>query len=217
MSAGGGRIVDLSHELLPGKERYTVEIAHRRDRTTPTTKMQDAIYMWSHAGTHVEAPLHYIAGGADVNSLPLAAFIGPAIVLDFHHKGLGEAISLDEIKAAGPIEVGDRVLLRVGADSLYRTSDALKGAFPTEEACQWLVDDRQIVLLGTDSGNFDVQGDKSSPNHRIFLQQAGIPVIECLNNLGALRSQRVFLVAAPLPIKGCDASPVRAFAIEPAG
>lgn len=210
-----GRIVDLSHALRPGKERYTVEIAHRRDRTTPTTKMQDAIYMWSHAGTHIEAPLHYIAGGGDVASLPLAAMVGPAIVLDFSHKGMREPISRDEIRAAGDIAVGDRVLLRVGADALYRTPDALQGAYPTEEACRWLIDDRGIVLLGTDSGNFDVPGDKTSPNHRILLEEAGIPVIECLNNLAELRRQRVFLVAVPLPILGCDASPVRAFAIEP--
>src|SRR5690349_4686935 len=109
-----GRIVDLSHTLLPGQERYTVEIAHRRDRTTPTTKMQDAIYMWSHAGTHVEAPLHYWSEGADVSRLPLDAFVGPAIVLDFHDKGLREEISLAEIKAAGDVQIGDRVLLRVG-------------------------------------------------------------------------------------------------------
>ena len=214
VSVPTGRIVDLSHPLLPGKERYTVEIAHRRDRTTPTTKMQDAIYMRSHAGTHVEAPLHYWAEGADVSKLPLEAFVGTAIVLDFHEKGLREEISLDEIRAAGDVQVGDRVLLRVGADRLYRTDDALQGSYPSVEACRWLVEDRKIRLLGTDNGNFDLSGEKQSPNHDLLLKQAGIPVIECLNNLGALTQQRVFFVAVPLPIKGVDASPIRAFAIE---
>jgi arylformamidase len=210
-----GRIVDLSQPLLPGQERYTLEIAHRRERTSPTTKMQDIIYMWSHTGTHIEAPLHFVAGGADAMQIPLDACIGPAIVLDFSHKALREPISLDEIRAAGEIAVGDRVLLRVGGDAHYRDEHAHDGAFPTEEACQWLVEDRKIVLLGTDSGAFDVRGDKSSPNHRIFLKEAGIPVVECLANLGALRRQRVWFVGVPLPIAGVDASPIRAFAIEP--
>lgn len=215
MSAG--RIVDLSQPLLPGQERYTLEIAHRRERTSPTTKMQDIIYMWSHTGTHIEAPLHFVAGGADASQIALDACIGPAIVLDFSHKALQEPISLDELRAAGDIAVGDRVLLRVGGDAHYRDEHAHDGAFPTEEACRWLVEDRKIRLFGTDSGAFDVKGDKSSPNHRIFLKEAGIPVVECLANLGALRQQRVWFVGVPLPIQGVDSSPIRAFAIESEG
>lgn len=38
-----GRLVDLSHPLWPGQERYTLEIAHRRERTSPTTEMQAVI------------------------------------------------------------------------------------------------------------------------------------------------------------------------------
>ncbi len=216
-SIPSGRIVDLSQPLLPGEERYTLEIAHRRERTGPTTKMQDIIYMWSHTGTHVEAPLHFVAGGADAAQIALDACIGPAIVLDFSHKPLQAPIGLDELRAAGEIAVGDRVLLRVGGDAHYRDEHAHDGAFPTEEACRWLVEDRKIRLFGTDSGAFDVKGDKSSPNHRIFLKEAGIPVVECLANLGALRHQRIWFVGVPLPIRGVDSSPIRAFAIEPEG
>jgi kynurenine formamidase len=52
------------------------------------------------------------------------------------------------------------------------------------------------------------------PNHRL-LNHAGIPVIECMNNLVELRKPRVYLIALPLPITTLDASPVRAIAIEP--
>ena len=36
----------------------------------------------AHVGTHIDAPLHFIAGGADVASVDLNALIGPAKV--FH-------------------------------------------------------------------------------------------------------------------------------------
>lgn len=210
-----GRIVDLSQPLIPEKERYTLEIAIRRTRTAPDAKIQSVVYMWSHTGTHVEAPFHYTADGADVSGIAIDHCVGPAIVLDFHHKLPNEPIGLDEIRAAGDVQVGDRVMLYTGADTLYRTPQAHACAYPTPEACEWLVQDRKIRLFGTDSGAFDVHGDHSAPNHRILLKEAGIPVIECLANLGSLRAQRVFLVALPLPVRGLDACPIRAIAIEP--
>jgi arylformamidase len=59
-----------------------------------------------------------------------------------------------------------------------------------------------------------VRGVSHHPNHRL-LNNAGIPVLECLNNLVELKQQRIFLIALPIPITNLDASPVRAIAIEP--
>ena len=41
-----------------------------------------------------------------------------------------------------------------------------------------------------------------------------IPVLECLRNLGEISKPRFFLVALPLAVKGLDACPVRALALE---
>ena len=35
-----------------------------------------------HTGTHVDAPAHFVAGGAGVDSLDLNTLIGPALVVD---------------------------------------------------------------------------------------------------------------------------------------
>ena len=79
----------------------------------------------------------------------------------------------------------------------------------------WLVHDRRIACLGTDSSGFEVRGGREShPNHRI-LNEAAVPVLECLKNLEELRHQRVYLIALPLPVVGLDASPVRAVAVDP--
>jgi kynurenine formamidase len=79
---------------------------------------------------------------------------------------------------------------------------------------RWLVEDRRIACLGTDSSGFEVRGVDHYPNHRL-LTNAAIPVLECLTNLVSLRHQRVFLIALPWPVVGLDACPVRAIAIEP--
>jgi arylformamidase len=170
--------------------------------------------MWSHVGTHVEAPLHFLANGADTASVELERLIGPAIVLDFRHKGVSEPISLQEMQAAGDIQMGDRVLTMTGRHTQYRTPQSHDRPYITEEAMRWLVEDRKIACLGTDSSGFEVRGVSHYPNHRL-LNYAGIPALECLTNLTELQMQRIFLIALPIPVKGLDASPVRAIAIEP--
>ena len=209
-----GRVVDLTHVLLPGKEQYTLEVSRRNERHGRQGDIMSTVYMWSHVGTHVEAPLHFLADGGDTASIPIERLMGPAIVLDFSHKEVNEPISLPDIRAAGEIATGDRVLLMTGRQNQYRTPQSHDRPYVTEEAMRWLVDDRQIACLGTDSSGFEVRGVAHYPNHRL-LNEAGIPVLECLTNLTSLRKQRVFLIALPWPVKGLDACPVRAIAIEP--
>lgn len=209
-----GRVVDLSHVLYPFEEQYTLEVAQRGKRTGPEGDIMSVVYMWSHVGTHVEAPLHFLTEGGDTASLSIEQLMGPAIVLDFRDKEVNEAITLEDFQAAGDIEVGDRVLTMTGRHDQYRTPQSHDRPYITEKAMRWLVEDRQINCLGTDSSGFEVRGVDHHPNHRI-LNHAAVPVLECLTNLIALRKQRIFLIALPWPVQGLDASPVRAVAIEP--
>lgn len=211
-----GRVVDLTHVLLPGKEQYTLEVSRRGDRPGAEGDIMSAVYMWSHVGTHVEAPLHFLTDGADTAALPLQRLMGPAIVLDFRQKRVNEPITLSELQAAGDVKEGDRVLVMTGRHEQYRTAASHDRPYLTEDGVRWLVEDRKINCLGTDSSGFEVRGVTHFPNHRL-INQAGIPVLECLANLVELRHQRVFLIALPWPVVGLDACPVRAVAIEPEG
>ena len=65
------RIVDLSHTLIPGQEQYGLEVRPRVERTGREGDIMSDVYLWSHVGTHVEAPLHFFADGKDVSQLPL--------------------------------------------------------------------------------------------------------------------------------------------------
>ena len=96
-----GRVVDLTHTLYPYKEQYTLEVSRRNERHGAEGDIMCTLYMWSHVGTHVEAPLHFLTEGGDTASLPLDKLMGPAIVLDFRHKQVNEPISLAEVQA-GP-------------------------------------------------------------------------------------------------------------------
>ncbi len=213
----GRRIVDLTHVLIPGQEQYGLEVTPRAERHGPTGDIMSDVSMWSHVGTHVEVPRHFYAAGKDTSELPLSVFMGPAIRLDFRHKAVNEAITLADVQAAGDIRVGEHVILWEGRDAQYRTDASHQRPYITEEAVAWLLQDRHITLLGTDSSGFEVRGAPHHPNHTLFFRHDAA-VLECLRNLGAIRNQHFYLIALPLPVRGLDACPVRAIAIdEPAG
>lgn len=211
------RIIDLTHRLLPGEEQYTVEIKERgKPREAPTGDIMHDVHMWSHSGTHVEVPLHFYAGGKDTSDFPPDQFVGPAIRLDFRHKGVNEPITLADVRAAGDVRERDIVILWEGRDRQYRTKDSHARPYLAEDAAEWLVRDRRIKLLGTDSSGFEVRGGaRDHPNHHLFFKAGNdVPVIECLTNLEAIPRDRFFFVGLPLPVKGLDASPIRAVALE---
>lgn len=207
------RITDLTHIMIPGQEQYGLEVKQRNERHGATGDIMSDVYMWSHVGTHVEVPLHFYASGKDTAALPLDLFMGPAIRLDFRHKQVNEPITLADFQAAGDIQPGDHVIMWQGREDQYRTSTSHQRPYVTEEAAAWLLEDRKVRLLGTDSSGFEVRGVTGHPNHtRWFAHDAA--VLECLRNLGAIHNQRFYLVALPLPVQGLDACPVRAIAIE---
>ena len=211
-----GRIVDLTHRLQPGAEQYALDVGRHNERHADEGDIMSTVYFWSHVGTHVEAPLHYLAKGSDTAGIPIEKLFGPAIVLDFRKKEVNQAISLADVQAAGDIQVGDRVMTMTGRHVQYRTPQSHQRPYLTEEAVRWLVEDRKISCLGTDSSGYEVRGVKHHPDHKL-ITGAEIPVLECLANLVELKSQRFFLVALPIPVVGLDAVPVRAIGIDPEG
>ena len=216
-----GRIIDLSHRLYPGKEEYKLEIKTSFvDELLPGyVRPKDAWYimqevnMWTHAGTHLESPMHYIKDGKDVSEIPLKQLIGEAVILDFTDKKPGEAIGLEEIIEKGKnIREGDMVLIKTGLDKYFRTEKSHERPYLTTDAVKFLVQ-KKISCLGTDASGFEVRGIKSQPNHEALFK-AGIPVIEWLTNLSAISSERVTLFVLPWNVKGLESSPVRVIAIE---
>ena len=216
-----GKIIDLSQLLFSGQEEYKLQVQTRMlddllpeyHRHPDQWYVMTEVTLWSHVGTHIEAPLHFVEDGKDIADLPLDRLIGPAIILDFTHKGTNEPISQKELQAAGDIQIGDMVIIKTGRDELYRTPQAHDRPYLSVNAVRWLIDDRQVALVGTDASGFEVRGDDTHPNHHLLLSK-DIPIIEHLTNLDAVPSQRTFLIVLPWKVRGMDSSPVRVVAIE---
>ena len=216
-------VYDLTHRLRPFDEQYKLEVKERGNRTTPTGDIQSEVFLWSHVGTHFEAARHFYKDGIDTSDFALDHGIGSAIRVDLRHKATNEPITIDDFKkgaerGGGGIRTGDRVFMWQGREHLYRTKHSHDRPYVTEEAAEWLIEDRQIRALGTDSSGFEVRGERASqhPLHHLFFRPGKeVPMIECMRGLGDLPRDRFFYIGLPLPVKDLDASPIRAVALVP--
>jgi arylformamidase len=103
------KVVDLSHTLLPGKEEYRLEVKNKfveeflpgYSRSKEDWYIMSEIIIWSHVGTHLEAPFHYLKEGKDVSEVPLSRLMGEAVILDFSHKKTNEPIEREELEEVG--------------------------------------------------------------------------------------------------------------------
>jgi arylformamidase len=204
------RFYDISQPLRPGTPVWpgdqTYESRWSARIGDGSSVNVGAVTMSLHTGTHADAPLHVVEGGTAIHQLPLAAFVGPAVVI--------------ETITDGPI--GPEVLRRVDL------SGAPRILFKTrqEHAPEVWVEDfahltpelvsvlaaRGVVLVGIDTPSVDHPRSTRLPCHHA-LYKSRICNIENLD-LHEVSEDRYHLVALPLPIEGMDASPVRAILLD---
>ena len=162
-----------------------------------------------HAGTHVDAPVHFIADGAGVDLVPLDALIGPAFVVD--------ATAVDRHLDAGimptlSIPAGaTRVLFKTTNSELW-DFDQFEAGFLgiTEDGARWLVD-RGVRLVGIDYLSVAPYG-ASAPTHLVLLE-AGVAILEGID-LRGVEPGSYELICAPLRIVGADGAPARAILVS---
>jgi len=165
----------------------------------------------AHSGTHVDAPIHFIEGGAGAEATPLDALMGPAWVVDA--STAGATITADDLERFAIPADETRVLFRTPAVRLWDEPD-FDTAFvaPDASAAEWLVA-RGTRMVGMDYLSV-APFDAPKPTHQILLG-AGVVVVEGLD-LRAVEPGPYELLCLPLRIVGSDGAPARAL-LRPRG
>ena len=159
-----------------------------------------------HTGTHIDAPLHFIADGKTTLSIPLQKTVGPCEVLYFPNKSVITAEDL----ANSDIPLATKKLL-------FKTDNSQKWADPqhafdenfcalSADAAQWVAD-RGIELVGIDYHSIQKFHD-SMETHRILLR-AEIVILETLN-LSEITPGPYRLICLPLKVHGVEGISARA-------
>jgi arylformamidase len=156
-----------------------------------------------HAGTHVDAPFHFVPDGMTIESLPLETFIGPARVCAVKP---GTHITAADVAQAG-LASETRVLFKTRNSGLLK-----KGAYDPSfapfavDAAKALVD-LDVRLVGLDYLSA-AAADEQVPVHRAFLDH-GVILLEGID-LSEVPPGRYELICPPVKLAGSDGAPCRA-------
>ena len=187
------KIYDISRDLIktlpyPGDEPPRLRAVHRMKdgESYNLSRLETSM----HAGTHVDAPLHFIANGKDIAAMPLTQFVGDCVVLTVPKTPLDAMYFMKRPFAP-------RILLH-GEGQL------------TESAIGYLYN-QGCVLIGTNKQSIGSYSDELSVH--VALLGYGVAVLENLE-LRNVPDGRYLLYAAPLKISGAEGAPCRAILVS---
>lgn len=157
-----------------------------------------AFSMCAHNGTHIDAPSHFIDGGADIDGISLQSTVGE-VYLARCEGDLG-AEKIEEIleRARECSEEATKRILVAGDATL-----TLEGAK--------VISRRNVLLFGNES---QTVGPEDAPRAvHLELLGSGVVLLEGVR-LADLKEGVYFLCAAPLLLGGAEGAPCRALLIE---
>ncbi len=199
-------VYDVTVPLAPGLPVYPGDPPFEIE---PVQRLGSAPFSLSrmslatHTGTHVDAPAHFLPGGATIDSLPLEILIGKARVVEILARERIERTDLE------PQDLRDdlRILLKTRMsgqmlkpgfqeDHLYLSGDA--AAYLAQAG---------LKLVGFDYLSVDRYGVPDYPAHHALLE-AGVVIVEALD-LSEVEPGEYDMTCLPLRVAGGDGAPAR--------
>jgi arylformamidase len=202
------RVIDISVPNGPGQHVYPGDPPPRVEQGKAIRRGDvcnvSLLTMGSHTGTHVDAPYHFIDGGARLGAVALDRMVGEAVVVDLRGRAAVDAAALVD----APLRAGDILLCRTDNSERW-AAPAFQTDFTylTLDAAGLLVE-RGVRAVGIDYLSIEEFGSSDFPVHHRLLG-AGVFVIEGLD-LRGVDAGRYTLVCLPLKFPDLDGAPARA-------
>ncbi len=197
--------VPLYTDMVHWPDDPSVQIERMTDLNQGDVATVSKLSMSVHSGTHMDAPAHFLKGGASIDMMPIEATIGRARVIEIQDI---ESIKSEEL---------ERHDIREGERILFKTKNSLRAwqsagfvqdfVYISYEAAQYLAHAR-VQTVGIDYlsvGGFT----KDGPETHYALLGAGIWIIEGLH-LSQVQPGTYELACLPLKMLGCEGAPARA-------
>lgn len=206
-------VLDLTHTITnampvyPGTEQPRLTTACTIDEAG---YRETLLHMYSHTGTHMDAPAHMIESGTTLDAFDAEAFVGRGYVLDCRGQREISADLLRRHEAA--IRQAEFLLFCTGWDAFWGQEKYYED-FPclTAEAAE-LVAQLPLKGIGEDCISIDPCDSVDFPNHMTLLGR-GLVNTENLKNLDKLIGRTFTFVTLPLKFENADGCSCRAVAI----
>jgi arylformamidase len=198
-------IHDLTRTLEPGMPVYPgdpeVRFQTRAEIGTHGYRVTE-MRLGTHAGTHLDAPAHFLEDGQTVDHLELEKLAGPARVVDAAHSEI-------------TVRAGERLLFCSGWSARWGEAGYFTRFPALPDGLVERIAAAPAALIGLETPSLHPEPGEDARRHRLLLR-AGVAIVENLVNLDLLPEQ-VFLAALPLPLAGCDGAPCRVIALDMPG
>lgn len=208
------QIIDLSYEI---HEEMTVFGETEKPLITRKNSLETdgfnlhELQINSHTGTHVDAPIHMVAGKKHLDDFSLEQFHGQGLMLKTNQFANGK-IPLSFLKKhQSQIEKIDFLILNSGWFKKWETAEyQINYPILSQESAEWLTQFR-LKGIGLDNISIDPTDSQEVPLHHIILG-AGFLIIENLANLDALPESGFQFQCLPLKVDKADGSTSRVVA-----
>ena len=181
-----------------------------------------------HTGTHMDAPVHFVASAPTADRLPAERFFAPLAVVSIEARAAKDpdaTVTVDDLlaweKAHGRLPRGAFVAMhsgwdaRIGDAARFLNKDA-KGTMHapgfSEQAARFLVADRDIVGAGVDTLSLDKAEAQKFVAH-LALLGAGKYGVELIANLGRLPAAGATIIVGAPKHEGASGGPARVYAV----
>jgi kynurenine formamidase len=225
------RVVDLTHTLSPAFPTFFgvpgIEIEQRY-----TLRKDGANVNWwrvlEHAGTHMDAPLHYAEDGLAIEAIAADQLVVPLVVVDVSAQAARNAdyaLSPQDLLnwegKHGRLPDGCCVAMHSGwaryaSDTAKYTGKDAAGVFHFPgihpDATEWLLKERRVAGLAVDTLSLDPGSSKDFRTHATWLP-SGRWGIENIVNLHQVPPRGATLIVGVPKVKGATGAPARIFAL----
>ena len=218
------KIIDLTHPITetmpmyPGTDAPKLHVAYNYQEFG---FMETLISLYSHTGTHIDAPAHLYPDGRKLDQYPAEQFVGKALVVDCRSLQKEEKIPIRLLEEKGSyLNEADFILFLTGQSLLWGSPEYF-GSFPvmSDEVVEW-VNRRKLKGIGTDTPSFDPitvdnleQAADELHIHRAILKTNHTLLLENLCRLEEIGNELFTLCALPLKTENADGAPARVIAM----
>jgi arylformamidase len=193
--------LDANLPSYPGNTPFSLEAIKRIARGDSSNV--SSLHMSAHAGTHVDAPRHFIDQASGADAIPLEMLVGRTRVIEVtSRKGIGP----DELSAVDLAE-DVRVLIKTANSRFWGTPEFHPEYVGVTEAGARYVIDHGIKVLGVDYLSVEEFKKPGAPAHHVLLG-GGMIIIEGLN-LRDVEPGVYEMLCLPLRIVDADGAPAR--------
>ena len=224
-------VIDLTHPFSPSLPVYPgykpVQVRERFALARDGFSAHEVTFD-EHTGTHLDAPSHFVSGGASADRIPVDRLVAPLVVISITDRAARDAdtvVTVDDVlgweKRYGAIPAGAFVAMHAGwsarvADVKRFLNRDGKGVLHmpgfSEEAARLLVQKRGVVGVGVDTLSLDPGRAEKFTAH-VAILGSGRYGVEMMANLDRVPpAGATIVVGAPTHVGGTG-GPARVIAL----